>query len=100
MKKKRAVVIAATLVSLFMMGACSSGEERSSEENPIKGPEYDAAMERCALSRLRNAGVESPTTESWAYLDAYTACTYGRSFDDVSAPGRGWGPADPGYWGE
>lgn len=64
----------------------------------MSGPEYDAAMERCALSRLRNFGEANPTTESWAYGDAYAACTYGTSFDDESSPARGWGPADPGYW--
>jgi hypothetical protein len=97
MKARGAVVIAATAVSLFMTGACSSGEKKP-EQRPTSGPEYDAAMQRCALSRLRNAGVEDPSPQSWAYGDAYTECTYGRSFDDVSAPGRGWGPADPDYW--
>ncbi|GAA2439855.1 hypothetical protein GCM10010421_32690 [Streptomyces glaucus] len=84
---------------LLLVGACSSGDESGPRQYPTEGPEYDAAMERCALSRLRNAGEENPTTESWAYADAYTACTYGRSYDDVTSD-RGWGPADPGYWDE
>ncbi|MFI9780454.1 hypothetical protein ACIHCV_38235 [Streptomyces sp. NPDC051956] len=84
---------------LFLAGGCSGSHDAvGPEEQPTSGPEYDAAMERCALSRLRNAGEDDASTESWAYGDAYTTCTYGRSFDDVSAPARGWGAADPGYW--
>ncbi|MEU1465883.1 hypothetical protein ABZ467_35610 [Streptomyces sp. NPDC005727] len=71
------------------LAACGGGEDDGAKEHPTSGPEYEQAMVRCALSRLQNGGVEEPSTQSGAYLDAYTACTYGRSFDDVSAPARG-----------
>lgn len=94
------MVAVAAMAALFAGAACSgsSGDGDSPGEHPTSGPEYDAAMERCALSRLRNADVDDPSTDSWAYGDAYATCAYGRSFDDVSAPGRGFGPADPDYW--
>lgn len=100
MRAQRAVVVVAAMAALLAGAGCTGGSEGgdSSGQHPMKGPEYDAAMERCALSRLRNAGVEDPSPESWAYGDAYAACTYGTSFDDVSAPGRGWSTPDPGYW--
>ncbi|GAA5071017.1 hypothetical protein GCM10023336_56670 [Streptomyces similanensis] len=91
----------ATVGLLFFAAGCgSSGGEGKSDEHPASGPAYDAAMERCALSRLRNAGVDDPSSESQSYVEAYTACGYGTSYDDVTAPGQGWGPADPGYWDE
>ncbi|MCG8971745.1 hypothetical protein [Streptomyces sp. CL12-4] len=100
MRARRAVAAAAAVGALFLAGCSSSDDGAGSEEHPGSGPEYEAAMERCALSRLRNGGVEDASTESWAYSDAYAECTYGRSFDDISSPARGWGPADPGYWDE
>lgn len=100
MRVRRTVACVAAVGALLLAG-CSSGDDSSGvDERPESGPEYEAAMERCALSRLRNAGVEDASTQSWAYSDAYTTCTYGRSFDDISSPARGWGPADPGYWDE
>ncbi|WP_159107690.1 hypothetical protein [Streptomyces ardesiacus] len=97
--KMRGVWVAAAAVGVLgLVGACGSDAKPEPTERPSEGPEYEAAMERCALSRLRNAGVEDASTESRDYLDARTACTYGRSFDDVTGPGRGWGAADPGYW--
>ncbi|MFE6639472.1 hypothetical protein ACFVFT_38085 [Streptomyces tendae] len=97
----RRVWAAAVAVGVLgLVGACGSDAEPETTERPSSGPEYEAAMERCALSRLRNAGVEDASTQSWAYGDAYTTCTYGRSFDDVSGLPRGFGVADPGYWDE
>lgn len=98
MRTRRVVAAAAAVGALFLVGGCGSGEESEPTERPSSGPDYEAAMERCALSRLKNGGEEDPTTESWAYGDAYATCTYGRSFDDQSSPARGWGAADSGYW--
>lgn len=96
--RRRRMMAGCVAAAVVVLGGCSSGKAAYAPgDEPTEGPEYEAAMERCALSRLKNAGEENPTTESWAYGDAYTACTYGRSFDDTSSE-RGWGPADPGYW--
>lgn len=67
------------------------------DQRPTSGPLYDAAMERCALSRLKNAGVTDPTTADPSYPGAYQLCTYGTMFDSTSS-NRGFGAADPGYW--
>ncbi|MCX5326327.1 hypothetical protein [Streptomyces sp. NBC_00120] len=97
--QNRGVLAAAAVATMILLGGCGSdGKSYEPGKEPTSGPEYDAAMERCALSRLRNGGEDEPSPESRNYLDAYTACTYGKSYDDVSAPARGWGPADPGYW--
>ncbi|SNT53591.1 hypothetical protein [Actinacidiphila glaucinigra] len=54
-------------------------------------------MDRCATSRLRNAGIPEPGETDLPYLDARNARTLGTSFDDQSGE-RGWGPAAPDYW--
>ncbi|MGY4934912.1 hypothetical protein ACWD7T_28135 [Streptomyces sp. 900116325] len=97
--RRRRMLVGCVATAVVLLGGCSSGEASYAPgKEPTEGPAYEAAMERCALSRLRNGGEEDPTTESRAYLDAYTACTYGRSWDDIGGEGRGYGPADPGYW--
>ncbi|MFE2540455.1 hypothetical protein [Actinacidiphila glaucinigra] len=66
-------------------------------DHPTAGPDYGVAMDRCATSRLRNAGIPEPGETDLPYLDARNAGTLGTSFDDQSGE-RCWGPADPDYW--
>lgn len=97
------VVIGAGVVGLLAFGVGTIGAHDEpanvsvNPDHPTAGPDYEAAMDRCALSRLRNAGIPNPSEADGPYLDARNACTLGTSYDDVGSE-RGWGAADPDYW--
>ncbi|WP_431959334.1 hypothetical protein [Actinacidiphila sp. bgisy160] len=97
------VVIGASVVGLLAFGVGTLGAHGEPAnvsvvpDYPSEGPEYDAAMERCALSRLMNAGDPAPSPEGPYYHEAEVLCSYGRTFDNIDG-GPGIGPADPDYW--
>lgn len=100
----RLAVVAGSVGVLAIGFGLYASSHATSRTGPIvqptfsSGPAYEAAMDRCALSRLRNAGVQDPSPTYWAYGGAYGACALGTDADIIASPAGGWGQADPGYW--